>query len=167
MSRYTRMILPLLLASLTLAAAAQVPKDFRADVAVLQSSHSDGDLTEARVREALWYAAEDLKIDPARLPRVIVIHAGLAAAQIAGVPTTVWTSDHKSCGATVAERTEDGGKLYFLWMVGKASDVILARGVVQILQSYAGLDKVEEAAVAHRVLMHMKVVVNAEVLHAG
>jgi len=151
----------------SLVASAQVPKDFRPGIAVLQSPASEGVVTEARAREALWYAAADLKLAPENLPRVIVVHAPMGTAQIAKIPTSVCANDRAACGATLTENTEDGGKLYYLWIIGKASDVVLVRGIVQILQAHAGVPDTQLAAVTRRVLAHMKATVAAEDLLAG
>ncbi len=161
-----RFPLLLLLSIVAPVALAQVPKDFHPTIAVLESPNSEGKIDDARVREALWYAASDLHIAPDKLPRVLVVHAAFDAAQIAQIPTTAWTDTHKTAGATLTERTEDGGRLYYVWVVGKASDEMLVRGIVQVLETDAGVTS-EIAAVTHRVLVHMHSVIRSSELQAG
>ena len=156
----------LLLCMIATFALSQVPKDFHPTVAILESPNSEGKLDGAHVREALWYAAADLHIAPNKLPRVLVIHAALDAAQIAEIPTTAWNKSHKAAGATLTERAEDGSKLYYVWVVGKASDEMLVRGIVQILESDVGVTP-EIAAVTHRVLIHMRSVIETGELQTG
>lgn len=163
-----RMLLPFLVCTVaSFVAVAQVPRDFRPTVSILQSAKSDGNLDESKVREALWYAASDLHVAPENLPRILVVHAATEVAKIAQIPLIACTAEHKSCAATLTEHTEDGKNLYYLWLVGKTSDAMLVRGIVQILQLNAGLPETEWVSVARRVLVRMHAVVSAEDLRAG
>ena len=150
-----------------LLAQAQVPKDFRPNVAVLRSPHAEGMVPEDRARVALWYVAADLKIPLERIPRIVVVHVGRTDAGVAELPETGLSSDGKSSGVVQISPTENGEKLYYLWMIGKASDEILVRGIVQILYAPISLSDAETSAVAHRVLIRLRSVVNAGEFHSG
>lgn len=160
-------LLFLLLTTTTAFVRAQVPKDFHPNLAILQSPKATGKITQARVIEALWYAAADLNIPIEKIPRILVLHADLDAAHVVLMRTLIWDDARKLGGAVVGENTEDGGKLYYLWLIGRPSDDVLARGMVKILQPQAGLTDDQVASVAHRVLIRMRTLVRSDELHNG
>jgi hypothetical protein len=80
-----------------------------------------------------------------------VVHGGGDIASVAAVPLSRWKSAYGSSGAVVVEPISDNEKLYYLWVIGKPSDDILARGFVQILQSELAIPDTDIVASAKRV----------------
>lgn len=151
----------------TIPVLAQVPGSFRPNLALLRSPHTDGNLTETRVLQALWYAAAELNISPDKLPRIIVVHGGRDIGTVAGIPLWNWNSGQKSSGAVVAEPLPEGEKLYYLWVIGKPSDEVLVMGFVQILKPESPAHDADLVASAKRVLARMESVVNVRDLQNG
>ena len=146
---------------------AQVPGSFHPNLALLRSPHADGSLSETRAVQALWYAAAELNVSPDKLPRILVIHGGHDIGAVAGIPLWKWSADQKSSGATLTETLENGEKLYYLFMIGKSSDLVLAQGFLQILKTDQNIADIDLTASIRRVLDHMASVVNVRDLQNG
>lgn len=152
---------------LALSVVAQVPGTFHPKLALLHSPHADGDLSEAHIQQALWYAAAELRISPDKLPRILVVHGGRDIGAVAGIPLWNWDAVQKNSGATLTETLENGEKLYYLFMLGKPSDSLLAQGLLQILKTDQKLAGMDLTASTRRVLAHMASVVSADELRKG
>ena len=146
---------------------AQVPKDFHPNLAILRSPHADGNLSESRVLQALWCAASELHVLPEKLPRILVVHGGRDVGTVAGIPLWNWNGTRKGSGAVVAEPLPDGGRLYYLWVIGKPSDEVLAMGFVQILRPDALPADAELIASAKRVVLRMASVIDVNAIQKG
>ena len=147
--------------------AAQVPRNFHPNIALLNSPHATGKLSEEHVIEALWYAATDLRIPPENIPPIVVIHATVDNARMAEIPMVTWTADHASSGAFISEPIPNGGRLYYLWVIGKASDIVLAQGLVEILHKHNGLPKDQVASATRRLLLRLSSRVGVSDLQNG
>lgn len=146
------------------AAAAQAPSIFHPPLAILRSEHADGKLSEAHALKALWYAAAELNVPAEKIPRILLIHGGRDVA-VAGA--WQWPTKRPTSGAVLVEPTTDGRKVYYLWILGKPSDDILARGLVEILLKELGSETADISGPAKRVVSRLASVVSADELGKG
>ncbi len=153
-----------LVLAIATAAAAQVPSTFHPPLAILRSEHADGKMSEAHALKALWYAAAELKVPDEKIPRILLIHGGRDVA-VAGA--WQWPLKRPTSGAVLVEPTTDGRKVYYLWILGKPSDDILARGFVEILLKELGFETADISGPAKRVVSRLASVVSADELRNG
>ncbi len=142
----------------------QVPTGFHPRLAMLRSEHADGTISEAHALQALWYAATELKVAPESIPRIAVIHAGRDVANAGVWP---WPAPRPATGGVVIEPDTRGGKVYYVWILGKPHDEILARAFVQILEAELGVGDHDFATPTKHVMSRLGATVAADELQKG
>jgi hypothetical protein len=123
-------------------ASAQLPADFRPQLAVLHSEDAGSALPRERAVLALWYAAEEMGVLAKDLPRVVVIRSCPASAEVVANPATLkLIRSGAAHGEVVVYPIPDmKERLYELWIIGDDPEFSLAEGMVKILAVHRDLN---------------------------
>lgn len=150
---------------LVIAASAQVPPDFKPQLALLRSPQARGSLTVERATLALWYAAADFGLPAESLPSIILVHGCPYSGKVANLVPLRAGMPAEGTAAAMEEKDSAGRPVYYLWIIGDNTDFWLARGLVTILGRNAGEARQEQAV--QRVLRKLSATVSASTLKSG
>jgi len=131
----------------------------RPRITVLRSAGAKGNLDADRVRRALQYTADELRIADRLLPRIVVVHGCPQSAEVVNLKYIEPVEGGVSGGVIAEKYTDD--PVYFLWVIGRPNDNILAEGMANILVKHFELPRDRVSPVTLKVVHRMRNVVAA------
>lgn len=146
---------------------AQTADNFHPPLAVLHCERARGVITQERAVQALWYAADEMKLPTKELPRILVVHGSADAARLMNLPVEMEGAAGGDSGGVAIYGAEDGGRVYYLWMVTDNVDLWLARGMVNILARHTGKDQSAQGDHVRRVLRRLNATVTTAAIQNG
>ena len=139
---------------MSLSALAAPQDSYLEKISVLNAPNAPGTVSQERVATCMRLIAQDLQVDPASLPNIVVMHVTAREAEAAGIRAT---------GVRHNVGANESSNYYEFWIIGRPRSVDYATALYSVLENHVGhrLPQSERLAIMRRALRYLDATLSA------